>query len=1171
MQDTFVHLHLHTEYSLIDGLIRIDTLLEAAAADNVPAIAVSEFGNLFSLVKFYQQAEANGIKSVIGAELRIHESENDRDTSNIVLLCQNLVGYRNLTRLLTRSYMEGQHQGTPHIQREWLINHNDGLIALSCGREGNVGRAILNNNEDAASKYIDEWMELFPDRFYLELQRTNRQHEEIYIDHAIKLADKFNVPVVATNDVRFLTENDFDAHEARYCIQQSFTLNDPRRPHLYSPQQYLKSTKQMCELFQDIPEAIENTVQIAQRCNLEFKFGDYYLPDFPVPDGFNQDSWLDEQAQKGINTYLEKRAISSSQHNGIDNIEYKKRLCLELDVIKGMGFSGYFLIVADFISWAKQQGIPVGPGRGSGAGSLVAYVLGITEIDPLDYDLLFERFLNPERVSLPDFDIDFCMERRDEVIEYVAEKYRHDHVSQIITFGRMAAKAVIRDVGRVFNHPYGFVDQIAKLVPFDLNMTLERALVEEQLLKQRYDQEDDVKELIDMARKLEGVSRNAGKHAGGLVIAPKPLTEYMPLYCEQGTNVTSTQFDMGDVEAMGLVKFDFLGLRTLTIIDWAVKDINKTLLQDKEINILEIPLDDLETYKLIQRMDTTAIFQLESDGIKKLIKRLFPEKFNDLIALVALFRPGPLQSGMVDDFVDRKNGKAMIKYPHSALEEILKPTYGVILYQEQVIQIAQVLAGYTLGSADLLRRAMGKKKPEEMAEQRNIFVEGAMTNGVNEKIATYIFDLMEKFAGYGFGKSHSAAYALLAYQTAWLKTHYPAAFMAAVLSSDMDNTDKIVSLREEVKRMELNLMPPCVNESLYKFTVVNNDTIRFGLGAIKGVGKSAIENIIEQREENNNYSDLFEFCKRIDSRKVNKRVVEALIKSGAADELGPGRGVMMANLGKAMQFAEQYVSNSNTGQDDLFGLDLQSSTNKNDKMDSKFVEARAMDEHERLKAEKETLGFYAQGHPITRYEREIISITTTSLNLVNPGVVRVAGYIENIKTRSGQRGRMAELRIDDRTARMIVNLYSDVYEKYRAILQKDKLVIISGEALEDDYYASGVAIKAEKVAELSEIRRKCGYLIIKLDKQMMQNGFLQIIKDNLARHTSQKSHVYIEYNSGTAKGLLTLGDDWRVEINDNLLDELYKLVGKENILVEYKDVHKYFGAKQKFKFISGLN
>lgn len=1167
MPNRFVHLHLHSEYSLVDGLLSMEPLMAAAVTAGLPALAITEYGNLFSLVKFYKQAHKHGIKPIIGVEIRLFEDEPERDVSNIVLLCQNAVGYSNLTRLVTRSYREGQRQGVAHVHRAWLRGQTDGLIALSGAREGNIGKAIINGNTAAARVFLQEWLELFPDRFYLELQRTGRPHENLYIDQAVQLAHSFNVPVVASNDVRFLAKEDFAAHEARVCIQRGHTLDDPRRPRDYSAQQYLKSAAEMCELFRDIPEAVENTVLIAQRCNTTFNFGDYHLPDFPVPEGHDQDSWLQSEAGRGLQAVLGRPRKYPVNRLPISAQDYEKRLAHELQVIKTMGFSGYFLIVADFISWAKQQGIPVGPGRGSGAGSLVAYALGITELDPLQYELLFERFLNPERVSLPDFDIDFCMERRDEVIEYVARRYGHDRVSQIITFGRMAAKAVIRDVGRVLNHPYGFVDQIAKLVPFDLNMTLERALDEEQLLKQRYKDEDEVKALIDLAMQLEGLARNAGKHAGGIVIAPKPLTDYMPLYCEQGTSVTSTQFDMGDVETMGLVKFDFLGLRTLTIIDWAVKDVNTILSTGETVDILDIPLDDPETYRLIQRMDTTAIFQLESDGMKKLVKKLCPDSFNDLIALVALFRPGPMD--LIPDFIERKHGRSRVEYPDPRLAPILGPTYGVMVYQEQVMQIAQVIGGYTLGAADLLRRAMGKKKPEEMAKQRDVFVSGALNNGVNERKANQIFDLMEKFAGYGFNKSHSAAYALLAYQTAWLKTHYPAAFMAAVLSSDMDNTDKIVSLREELNRMKLRLLPPSINDSVYKFTVVDRETVRFGLGAIKGAGQAAIDHLVDERNRNGRFRDLFEFCHRLDARRMNKRVVEALIKSGAADELGPGRGVMLASLAKAMRYAEQSANNTDAGQDDLFGLDIPGG--QGPVSDSEFIDVKELDEHERLRAEKETLGFYLQGHPITRYEQELVGITTAALNAVNLGLVRVAGYIENIRIRSGPRGKMAELRIDDRTARVSINLYSEVYERYRQLLQKDKLVIISGEAVVDEYYEAGFSIRADKVVDLSEIRAACAYLRLKMIRQLMQNGTLTFIKDILKRHGGRKSQVIVEYDNDAARGIVSLGDEWRVEISDILLEELAGLLGKENVSVEYRDLHKFFAPQSRLKYISGLN
>ena len=1174
MKENFVHLHLHTQYSLVDGLLRTQPLMEAVAEAGMPAVAVTEQGNMFSLVKFYQQAQKSGIKPVIGVELKIRDEEPDASAYSLVLLCQDLDGYHNLTRLVTRSYTEGQIQGMPHINRQWLKEATGGLIALSGGRAGDIGQALVNGNHNLAKSLLAEWLELFPDRFYLELQRTARPGEEAYLEQAVNLAASFQAPVVATNDVRFLREEDFEAHEARVCIRQGRTLNDPRRPRDYSAQQYLKSAEQMCDLFADIPEAIENSLMIAQRCNLELTLGDYYLPNFPIPEGYDQNSWLRHEADKGLARIRGKTGSPPpSAGEVIGENAYRERLETELNVIIEMGYSGYFLIVADFIHWAKQQDIPVGPGRGSGAGSLVAYALGITALDPLQYDLLFERFLNPERVSLPDFDVDFCMERRDEVIDYVADRYGRDRVSQIITYGSMAAKAVVRDVGRVLNHPYGYVDQIAKLIPFDLNMTLDRALSEEETLKQRYEEEEDVRALIDLARKLEGLARNAGRHAGGIVIAPRPLTDYMPLYCEQGSAVTSTQFDMGDVEAIGLVKFDFLGLRTLTIIDWAVKDINGRLLQDDQIDIEKLPLDDTATYQLIQRMDTTAVFQLESDGMKKLIRRLKPDSFNDLIALVALFRPGPLQSGMVDDFIDRKHGKAPVQYLHPALEEILKPTYGVILYQEQVMQIAQVLAGYTLGAADLLRRAMGKKKPEEMEQQRAVFVEGAKANGVSQVQATRIFDLMEHFAGYGFNKSHSAAYALLAYQTAWLKAHHPAAFMAAVLSADMDNTDKIVSLREELNRINLRLLPPSANHSDYKFTVVDGATIRFGLGAIKGVGSAAIENLLLERKAGGEFKDLFELCQRADTRKVNKRVIEALIRSGAADDLGPGRSIMMASLDKAVQMAEQFSSNTSTGQDDMFGLEVISNDYRHDEDLSQFIQTKEWDEHERLKGEKQTLGFYLQGHPITRYEDELKSIITVHLNDLNAGSATIAGYIETVRTRPSRRGRMAEICLDDRTGRVYVTLYAEVYQKYRALLQKDKLVIVTGEAVADDYYAGGYGFRAESVHELAEIRGACAQLMLTVDQNTLGGGRLDAIKSILENHGKRRRPVLIKYNNDAAAGVLNLGKQWRVDINDRLLEELKELLGKANVRVKYKDkdVKTFLYQQHRLDSVSGLN
>ncbi len=1144
---SFVHLHLHTEYSLIDGLVKVDALAAKAADKGMPAIAVTEQGNTFSAVKFYRAMHKRGVKPLIGAEIKVLGINPD-EPSSIVLLCQHIEGFQNLSRLITQSYTEGQFRGNPLVQFDWLKNYNDGLIVIDCADAGDFSNSTLLQDSAKIDNNIEKWLSVFPDRYYFELQRIGRKGQDDYIHDALKHAEKFSVPLVATNNVRFIEEDDFEAHEARVCIQQGYTLNDPRRIKQYTTKQYLRTNEEMQELFSDIPEALENTVKIAQRCNVEFTLGENFLPHFPVDSNETQDKRLTIDAKTGLQKILDENdGIPESSHE-----EYFSRLQREIDVVTDMGFSGYFLIVADFIRWAKENGIPVGPGRGSGAGSLVAYALDITELDPIEYDLLFERFLNPERVSLPDFDIDFCMDRRDEVIDYVARKYGRDHVSQIITYGTMAAKAVVRDVGRVLGFPYGFVDQIAKLIPFDLNMTLERAMAEEKMLRQRYKAEEDVRSLLDLAQKLEGLSRNAGRHAGGLVIAPEPLYEYMPLYCEQGSQATVTQFDMGDVESIGLVKFDFLGLRTLTIIDWALRDINLVRNKDNKepINIRKIPLDDPATYELIQRMDTTAVFQLESDGMKKLIKRLKPDVFDDLIALVALFRPGPLQSGMVDDFVDRKHGRAW-KHMHDDLEPALKTTYGVILYQEQVMQIAQVLAGYTLGAADMLRRAMGKKKPEEMAKQRTIFTDGSVNRGIDKRQATMIFDLMEKFAGYGFNKSHSAAYALVAYQTAWLKAHYPAAFMAAVLSSDMDNTDKVVSLLEEVRRIKIDLLPPSVNQSQYSFTIIDDKTICYGLGAIKGVGESAIEIIINEREENGSYSDLFDLCKRVDLRKANRRVLDALTRSGSMDKLGAGRSTLAHNLAKAISLAEQHSQNSTSGQNDMFGLDVANKTTTEDT--SMYDIAPEWDEKERLTGEKDTLGFYLVGHPINRYEEELEGITSYRLKDLKVGnnIITVAGYIMSIRTRTGSRGRMAEIRLDDRTSRALVNIYSEEFLKFRHLLVKDQLVIIKGKAIDDDYVESGISIRANEILSLDDIRKRSGRLILSMKYEYLKNGGIEHLKETITPFRNGSSAVSIQYDNGDAIANLNLGEEWHLTINDDLLDKLSESIGKDSVKIDY--------------------
>ena len=828
------------------------------------------------------------------------------------------------------------------------------------------------------------------------------------------------------------------------------------------------------------------------------------------------------KAAAGLEERLRRGIVLSAADAESGAVRYHERLRIEMDVINNKGFAGYFLIVADFVNWAKRNGVPVGPGRGSGAGSLVAYALGITELDPLYYDLLFERFLNPERVSLPDFDIDFCMEGRDRVIDYVSQRYGgNEFVSQIITFGTMAAKAVVRDVGRVLGHPYGFVDLIAKLVPFELGMTLDRALKEDDLLKQRYDDEDDVRTLIDLALKLEGISRNAGRHAGGVVISPKPLTEFTALYCEQGANGVVTQLDKNDVESVGLVKFDFLGLRTLTIIDWTVAAIDRDRHDNGEppLDITQIPLDDEPSYELIRRCATTAVFQFESRVMKDLTFRLQPARFDDIIALNALIRPGP--SLLADDFIERRHGRAPIIYMHANLETILKSTYGIILYQEQVMQIAQVLAGYTLGAADILRSAMGKKKPEEMAKQRVVFVDGAQARSVDKATATQIFDLMEKFAGYGFNKSHSAAYALIAYQTAWLKAHYPAHFMAAVLSSDMDNTDKVVTLINECRDMQLEVLAPDANCCAYQFSAESASAVRYGLGAIKGVGQAAIESIIEERGESGHFVDLFDFCRRVDLKKANRRVLEALIRSGALDGLGASRATMMVSLSSAMQAAEQLSRDKSSGQNDLFGEALPVL-----QAEFQLQQAPEWSESDRLSGEKETLGLYLTGHPITEYQSELEQFVESTLVELKPSdgrAVLIAGLVVNLRTISSRRGRMAVLTLDDRSTRIEVVVYSDLFQSCRDILVKDRLLIVKGVVTLDEVTGAS-AMTAEEVCDLDTARaRFARQLVIGISETSVSAGFINDLSTVLAPFKQGDTPVAIEYQRVDATGRLYLG------------------------------------------------
>ncbi|MDR2195301.1 MAG: DNA polymerase III subunit alpha, partial [Gallionellaceae bacterium] len=828
-----------------------------------------------------------GIKPIIGCDFFVSNPSEREQPYRLLLLCQSHASYLKLCDLLTRAYRENQHRGHPEIRREWLREGTDGLIALSGAQLGDVGAALMNGNQAAAKKIAQEYAGLFPSRFYLEMQRSGQPREETHVRETVRLAAELGLPVVATHPVQFLSPDDFKAHEARVCISEGYMLNDKRRPRVFTPQQYFKTQAEMVELFADLPEALQNSVEIAKRCNLTLKLGKAHLPDFPTPNGESLDDFLRAESARGLQARM-LTLFPDEQERAAKMPEYAARLEFEIETIIKMGFPGYFLIVADFIRWAKNNGVPVGPGRGSGAGSLVAYSLGITDLDPLRYDLLFERFLNPERVSMPDFDVDFCQDGRERVIQYVRNKYGENCVSQIATFGTMASKAVIRDVGRVMEIPYVVCDRLSKLVPKEQDsptpVSLRRARELEPEFNAVIANEEGVEELIELAEPLEDLTRNVGMHAGGVLIAPGKLTDFCPLYYAEGNSSSVSQFDKDDVECAGLVKFDFLGLRNLTILDWAVRYVRQSNENMRDFDIMSLPLDDIATYKLLCEANTTAVFQLESRGMKNLLKKLKPSIFEDVIALLALFRPGPLKSGMVDDFVNRKHGRATVDYFHPDLESTLNSTYGVIVYQEQVMLISQIIGGYSLGGADLLRRAMGKKKPEEMAKERVKFEEGAKVKGYDAQLATKLFDLMALFAEYGFNKSHSAAYALVSYQTAWLKCHYPAEFMAATLSSEMDNTDKVSFFYQDTVQQGIAVLPPDINSSGFRFAPEDAKTIAYGLGAIKGTGEAAINNIVEARSQAP-FTDLFDFCRRVDKRIVNRRAIEALIRGGAFDKL----------------------------------------------------------------------------------------------------------------------------------------------------------------------------------------------------------------------------------------------------------------------------------------------
>ena len=1163
MTTTFVHLRLHSEYSLVDGLVRLKPLAAKVAELGMPAVALTDFHNFFGLVKFYKTMQSAGIKPIVGVDLLVVDESGEGAATQLVLLVSNNVGYKNLTNLISKAYQQGQRQGVPTIKQSWLSEYSEGLIALSGGRLGEIGVSLISGRKQEAEVSLTALMDIFPDRFYLELQRTGRAGEEDYIHAIVELATEKNCPVVATNDVRFLSPDEFEAHEARVCIYEGRALDDPRRERCYSQEQYLRSPDEMAELFSDIPEALQNTVEIAKRCSLDLRLGEYFLPDYPIPEGMTMDQFFIETSEAGLAERLADLFDVHAANFKEKQEVYAQRLKFELDIIIEMGFPGYFLIVMDFIGWARSNEIPVGPGRGSGAGSLVAYALKITDLDPIEYDLLFERFLNPERVSMPDFDIDFCMEGRDRVIAYVAEQYGRDAVSQIVTFGTMAAKAVVRDVARVQGKSYGLADKLSKLIPFEVGMTLEKAVDQEEELSEFLKQDDEAAEIWSMALQLEGVARNCGKHAGGVVIAPTRITDFSPIYCDETGAGVVTQFDKNDVEEAGLVKFDFLGLRTLTIIDWALRMINSSRQNGAEepLVIEKIPLDDAATYALMQRAETTAVFQLESRGMRELIRKLGPDRFEDIVALVALFRPGPLQSGMVDDFINRKKGRAEVSYPHpqyqhECLKPALEPTYGIILYQEQVMQIAQEMGGYTLGGADLLRRAMGKKNADEMAKQRDLFMQGAIEKGFAENLASNIFDLMEKFAGYGFNKSHSAAYALVAYQTAWLKTHYPAEFMAATISSDMDKTDKVVTFIDECRAMELNLLPPDVNRGNFHFSVDGEGGVIYGLGAIKGLGEGPVDAIIAARDSGGPFKDIFDFCARIDGRKVNKRALEAMIKGGALDAIGPEgeigyrRAVMLTCMDEAVKLAEQHVQNKNSGMGDLFGesiVDSASDINYN-----AYSAVRTLSIRARLTGEKDTLGLYLTGHPIDEYASELKEMLPNRIVDLRPGKegTAVSGMVVAMRVMRNKRGEnFAFLTLDDKSGRIELSVWADKYNAYRDILSKDALLVVKGVVSEDDF-TGGLKLVADSIQSIYEAR--CSKLkCLELHIPAEGGDWVEKFHSAVSGYKDGNCAVEVHYSLSHAKGRLKLGDQWKIQPRDELISHLREEFGKNSVTLRY--------------------
>lgn len=1155
---SFVHLRCHSEFSVVDGITRISAMVGKAKEFNQPALALTDLGNLFGLIKFYKAARKNGIKAIAGSDLYL-ENEQDRDKPfRVAVLAMNHAGYLALCDILTKAWLDNQYKGRGEVKREWLYDQDD-LILLSGAHQGDVGQALLSGKPDQAWAWAKTWQEHYPNRYFLELQRAGFEDEERYIQSALGLAQDLSLPVVATHPIQFAEPEDFRAHEVRVCIAEGEQLANPRRVRKFTPEQYFVSSEFMQQRFADIPSALANTVEIAKRCNLELKLGKPHLPDFPTPEGMSLGEFLTHEAERGLEIRLEQLYADPVERDA-ERPKYLERLRWECKTIIDMGFPGYFLIVADFINWGKTNGVPVGPGRGSGAGSLVAYSMGITDLDPLRYDLLFERFLNPERVSMPDFDIDFCQDNRERVIDYVKHQYGRQAVSQIATFGTLGAKAVIRDVGRVLELPYGLCDGLSKLIPFSPAdpWSLSRALSDEPAFKERYETDEEVKALIDLAKPLEGLTRSVGMHAGGVLIAPGKLIDFCPLYRQPGEDANAvSQYDKDDVEDAGLVKFDFLGLRNLTILDWAVKYVREFNENKKDFDLMALSLDDANAYQILCDGNTTAVFQLESRGMKELLRNLRPSNFEDIIAMLALYRPGPLESGMVVDFVNRKHGRAEVDYFHPDLESVLESTYGVIVYQEQVMLISQIIGGYSLGGADLLRRAMGKKKPEEMAMHREIFEKGAVEKGYDGDLAVKLFDLMEKFAGYGFNKSHSAAYALIAYHTAWLKAYHPAEFLAATLLSDMDDTDKMQIFWKDALANGVAVLPPDVNASEYRFVPVKDAysaqgkpprTIRYGLGAVKGAGEAAIHAIVAARQAGGVFKSLFDFCKRVDRSTLNRRTLEALIKAGAFDSIDPNRAALLATVAKAMEAADQVARNAHQvslfddTSDDLIELELE--------------QVPEWDLQTKLRQEKTALGFYFSGHLFDAWRDEVRRFAPRPLANLEPSrdLQWFAGVLSGVRVRMTRRGRMLIATLDDGSAQMEVTIFNEVFEQNRQRLKEDQLIIVKGKVSYDDY-SGGLRVTADEIYDLQlarEARAQSLQLVLN-EKNHDTQKLYQLLNPYRAEPENNIPGVAVNLllENSRYECQLRLGEEWRVRLADTMLEQLHDWLGEHAVEIAY--------------------